>query len=713
MDSNLKHVESSESLSDRARAHYRLGNTQLAANAPEAAAQSYRHALSLEPTDVRAHNNLGQALLRLGRTVEAVGCFERAIALDPRYVIAYNNLGTAHFALGQFEQALVSLNVAIELDPGMVEAHFNRGNALRKLKRSDEAVVSYQRVIHLRPTLVAAHLALGNALHAMQRLELARESYRNALRLDPAHTMAGCNEAGVLLEMGLLQQALQRCDETIALRPESAHAFNLRGGILRALGRQEEAGHSFAHVRQIDPQFDLALGRLVHARQNCCDWTDYERDVSELDELITQGRKVANPFSVLSVLPSARQQLLCAQSFARAEEEPGRPSSVHPIGPADRKIRLAYLSGDLREHAVSYLMAGVLEKHDRRRFELVALSLNPPDASLMGRRVAAAFDRFIDISRLGDAEVGSLIRDLGVDILVDLVGFSQYVRLGILAQHAAPVQVNYLGHPGTMGAAYMDYIFADPFLVPPGSCEYYAEKVVFLPECFQANDDQRAIATAPTRAQAGLPEEAFVFCAFSGSHKITPMLFSLWCRLLRARPSSVLWLVADNDVARKNLVREALARGVDEQQLIFAERQPYAQHLARLSLADLVLDTFPFNGGTTASDALWAGVPLLTRTGDAFASRMAGSLLRTLGLEELITADFDAYERVALALSESPSRLNDLRRRLHAARTASPLFRTEPFCRQLEAAYIMMWQRAEARLPPASFSVSAPSVARA
>jgi protein O-GlcNAc transferase len=689
------------------QAHYRRGNSLLAANALPEAVESYQRALALEPGNRRAHNNLGQALMRLGRRSEAIQCFENAVALDRRYAIAHNNLATARFDARQFEESWASCRAAIELNPSLTEAHFNGGNALCKLGRHAEALDCYERAILLRPGLVEAHVARGNALHALQRLEQALDSYRQAQRFNPAHTIAACNEAAVLMELGLLQEAVARCEQILQGKPDVTHALNICGGALRALGRHEDAARCFAQLKQVDPDFELALGRMLHARQNSCDWSEYERNVGEVDELITRGRNAANPFSVLSVLSSGRQLLRCAQIFACADGRThGHRASLAGAYGNDR-IRLAYLSGDLREHAVSYLMAGVLEQHDRERFETIALSLNPREASPMGTRVAASFEHFIDVSRMGDAQIGALIRQLRVDILVDLVGFTQFVRLGILAQHAATVQVNYLGHPGTMGAQYMDYILADRFLVPPANRAFYGEQVAYLPECFQANDDRRLIGAAPSRAEAGLPDQKFVFSAFGGSHKITPAIFSLWCRLLAAVPGSVLWLVADNEVARRNLMREAAVRGVDPERLVFADRQPYAQHLGRLGLSDLSLDTFPFNGGTTASDVLWAGVPLITCVGEAFASRMAGSLLHTLGLDNLVTDSLEDYERLALQLSSEPSRLQSLRSLLAQQRESAPLFQTERFCRHLEAAYRTMWQRAEAGLPAASFVVEA------
>jgi predicted O-linked N-acetylglucosamine transferase (SPINDLY family) len=343
------------------------------------------------------------------------------------------------------------------------------------------------------------------------------------------------------------------------------------------------------------------------------------------------------------------------------------------------------------------LLVGVFEAHDRTRFETIAISLRPSDESAMRRRVVAAFDRFIDATRMRDVEVSALMRELEVDIAVDLTGYTGDNRTDIFAQRPAPVQVNYLGFPGGMGAEYIDYILADAFVIPDAARPHYAEQVVHLPHCFQANDDQREIAEfTPSRAEAGLPETGFVFCAFNNVYKLNPPMFDIWMRLLRAVPDSVLWLAADAPNVRKNLAAEAMRRGVEPERLVFSPRIAYPEHLARMRLADLFLDTLPFNAGTTASDALWAGLPVLTCAGEAFAARMAGSLLNAVGLPELITHDLAEYEALALELATSPARLAEIKTRLAANRLSAPLFDTKLFCRNLESAYQQMWEKSQA-----------------
>jgi predicted O-linked N-acetylglucosamine transferase (SPINDLY family) len=372
------------------------------------------------------------------------------------------------------------------------------------------------------------------------------------------------------------------------------------------------------------------------------------------------------------------------------------------------RLRIGYLSADFREHAVAYLMTGVLEQHDKRRFEITALSLRAPDTGRYGLRIATAVDRYVDLSQVSDAQAAEQIRALQIDVLVDLVGHTQGSRGNILAQRPAPVQINYLGYPGTSGARYIDYLLADEYLIPPASRSYYSESIVYLPDCFQANDDRRAVAGRVTdRAEYGLPAEGPVLCCFNNSFKLTPDCFDIWMRLLLAHPAAVLWLVAQHALTQRNLRHEAQRRGVDPNRLIFAAQLPYEQHLARLGCADLFLDTLPFNGGTTVSDALWAGLPVISCSGEALASRMGGSLLRAVGLDELVSSDLAGYERLALALLADRRRLTALKARLLEQRQHSVLFDTARFTRHLEAAYLLVWQRCRQRLPPKHLQVLA------
>jgi predicted O-linked N-acetylglucosamine transferase (SPINDLY family)/regulator of sirC expression with transglutaminase-like and TPR domain len=723
-------------------AHSNLGNALLKLGKPLQALESFDRALRLAPDYAVAHYNRGNALLQLARHAEAIESYDHALQGKPNHHLAFNNKGSALFALQRWEEALASVERSLELEANHADAHRNRGIILAALKRHDEALDSYSQALRLGAAEAETLRHRGAAYRALDRHEDALADYQRAVQLDP-ESFEAWNLCGIVL-LGLRRplEALGCLDHALRILPNDANALNNRGiallalqrplealacfeaswddgasapvepllgraQALDALKRSSEAVRCLELLLQRAPEYPYARGALTQAQLDGCEWQGIGERVERVLHGVEQDRAVITPFSLLALCGTPRQQLRCARQYAR-DKYPSAADSAPWTGPvyAHGRIRLGYVSADLREHAVSYLMAGVFEQHDRQRFEVIGLSLLGAESSPMGNRVRAAFDRFIDVSEMDDGQVVRLMRELQIDIAIDLMGYTRAARSGIFARRAAPVQVNYLGYPGTMGAGFMDYLIADEFVIPPASREHYSEQVVYLPDCFQANDDRREIAAVPTRAQAGLPERGVVFCCFNSNYKINPSMFDLWCRLLSAVQESVLWLVEDNPTAGASLLREAAARGVDRRRLIFAQRLPYARHLARLGLADLFLDTLPFNAGTTASDALWAGVPVITCAGEAFASRMAGSLLRALGLEQLITYNLADYERLAIRLAADPMRLSELRSELLARRGAHGPFDTAAFCRQLEDAYRHMCQRARERLPPASAGIT-------
>ncbi|MBV9523287.1 MAG: hypothetical protein JO010_10870, partial [Alphaproteobacteria bacterium] len=438
-----------------------------------------------------------------------------------------------------------------------------------------------------------------------------------------------------------------------------------------------------------------------------CDWTDFDAEQGALVEALDWSVSSILPFILLATADDPALHLRCAKSFVGAGSGFARLTPLwdatlyrHP------RMRIGYLSADLRNHAVAHLIAGLFEGHDRERFEIHAFSWANDDASEIRRRLERSFEHFHDVRHASDREVAQRMRALEIDIAVDLTGFTENGRHAILAHRPAPIQVNYLGYPGTIGADFIDYIIVDPFVVAADQQQFFAEKLVHLPECYQANDRARPIAAdGVTRAECGLPEKGFVFACFNNPYKLTPPVFDVWMRLLRAVPGAVLWLLQDNDWARANLCREAERRGVCAGRLVFAPILPPAEHLARQRLADLFLDTLPYNAHTTASDALWVGLPVLTCVGRSFAARVAGSLLHAIGLPELVTSTLEDYEALALELARRPDLLNGLRDRLRQNRLTLPLFDTDRFCRHIEDAYRRMWEMWQSGEPPRAFAV--------
>ena len=514
------------------------------------------------------------------------------------------------------------------------------------------------------------------------------------------------NRGTALRKLKRFDEALSCYDAALALKPDYADASYNRGFVLQELKRFDEALACYDKACLLQPDHPHGLTGAILCVNKLCDWARKADLTDDVIAHITERRSIIDPFVLLGCSSDPLLQRQCAENFAAKFALHTRPSWTGAARGDTRRVRIAYLSADFYQHATSYLMAELIERHDRSQFDVIAISFGADDGSDMRKRLVTAFDRFVDVREMSDEAAAMLLRDLRVDIAVDLKGYTQDARLGILAHRPAPVQASYLGYPGTLGAPFIDYIIADKTVAPFEHQPFYTEKIIHLPDCYQVNDTKRLIAErTPTRQEAGLPEEGFVFCCFNQSWKITPDVFSVWMRLLHAVDGSVLWLFQDNEKTERNLRSEAQARGVDPARLVFAELQPIEKHLARHRLADLFLDTLPCNAHTTASDALWAGLPIVTQLGEFFAGRVAASLLYAIGLPELVTHNSTDYEGLALRLAKHPGLLQDYQKRLHANRLTHPLFDTDRFRSHIERAYLQMWeiwQRGEA---PRSFAI--------
>lgn len=617
---------------------------------------------------------------------------------------AHYNLAADFLNQGKPGAALSSLDRALALQPQWAPAWLLRGNVLQMTNRLDEAVESYRRAIGAQPAFPEAYNNLAAAQRALRQWPQALESANQALSLRPDYPSALNNRGLISLDRRRGAAAAADFRRAVALNPKFAEAWHNLGTALMELRRFTDAGQAFAQLAALAPGFRHVQGNLLLARLHCCDWTDFDAAARALADAVARGGHAATPFAFLNICGSASLQLRCARLYTEAFFPASPPRIVTPR--AHERIRIAYLSGDFGEHAVTYLLAGVFERHDRKRFDTVALSWGRQGEGPARARVEASFSRFIDITAMSDQGAADLLRELDIDIAVDLGGHTLGQRTGILARRPAPVQVNYLGLPATMGASYMDYLIADPFLVTEAEQAHYSEKLVWLGGGFQPNDNARDLRpTSRPRRDFGLPEQGLVFCCFNRNAKLNPACFEVWMRLLKAVPGSVLWLLAGNSAAEHNLRREAAQRGVDAGRLVFAGDVSYGDYLGRYAHADLFLDTLPFNGGTTVSDALSMGVPVLTCAGDSFAGRMAGSALTGLGLTELIATSLAEYETLALRLAGQPERLQALRAILHEHRTQHAFFDTDRYRRSLESAYERMWQRHCTGLPPAAFQV--------
>ncbi len=668
-----------------------------------AAEREYREILAQAPRSFDAAHLLGAVLIQRGLLEEGIDRLKEAIAIDGAQWNVRASLVRALLAKGNAQAAVDGCDGLIALQPKNAESWFLRANALQQQGSHAHAVENYSRSLTLQADFPAALNNQGHSLRCLRQAVQALERFERAIGLRPAYPLALNNRGLALLDLNRLPEALRSFDEALALNPKFVEALANRGAALLAMKRFAEAAEAFDVLVRIAPDLGGALGNLLYARRNCCDWRDYAALGRRIVEGVERGQLADLPVSFLCVTDSPRAQLACARTFT-ALKFPAQPPAAGPRAPhRDGRIRIAYLSGDFGDHAVSYALAGVIEHHDRRGFETIGVGWGRRNEGPTRARLEAAFEHFIDATDLSDAEVVSRLRELEVDIAVDLMGHSNGQRTGIFAERCAPVQVNYLGYAGTSGAPYMDYIIADRCVIPEGDEPAYCENVVRLPGCYLPNDDRRTIPSEPlTREEVGLPAEGFVFCAFNNPLKITPSVFDVWMRLLREVGGAVLWLRAGAPEARRNLEESARQRGVVPSRLVFAGPVPsMAGHLARHRLADLFLDTFPYNGHTTAGDALWAGLPVLTCSGRGFASRVGASLLRCAGVPDLIAEDLDGYFRLALTFARDPARLRVFRDQLVTQRNASGLFNTAQYCNHLESALKVIADRSRRGLPPA------------
>ncbi len=639
-----------------------------------AAADWCRQALALAPELPEAWYNLGVALAGLGQRAEAIAALRRAAARTGDSAEAQNDIGLQLVELGAPDDGERCLERTLALAPHYAFAHSNLGKLRARQKRFDDAERAFRRAIELQPDLAAAYVNLGGALNGKHDYVAAEAATRKAIELDPRSPDAWRNRANALAGLKDYAGAAECGERCLAL----------------------------------DPNAKFMLGATAHNRMKVCDWSRFEADVARIADATAQGRKASYPFPVLGLTADPAIQRRAAELYA-ADEFP-RVDDLGPLAPPSRRerIRIGYYSADFRNHAVSILMAEVLERHDRERFEVFGFAFGRESDDEMRQRVRAACDAFVDARTMSDRAVAALSRERGIDIAIDLGGYTEDCRMGIFALRAAPIQASYLGYLGTSGAPYIDYLIADATIVPPESRRHYTEKIVCLPS-YQANDSKRRIAARTFgRDELGLPPEGFVFCNFCQPYKITPTVFDAWMRILTRVEESALLLYDDNAAASGNLRDEAERRGVDPRRLVFAARVAAPEYLARYRVADLFLDTFPYNGGTTASDALWAGLPVLTWQGGSFASRVAASLLTAVGLPELVATSGERYETLAVEIARSGSRSRELKDALARNRHAMPLFDTPRFTRHLEAAYATMHERQRAGAQPDHIDVEAP-----
>jgi protein O-GlcNAc transferase len=690
---------------DYAEAHNNVGVLLQMQGGLDQAASAYRKAVAIKPAYAEARFNLGAVLHQKLELEAAEAAYRAVISLSPGIAVVHNNLGSVLKDRGLLDEALAAFETAIRLKADYAEAFYNQATVLQQQGRLEAALLAYGRAVTLRKDYADAINNAGIVLQELGRASEAVEHYRRLLELMPARADVRNNMGTALLAIGRPDEARAAFEQALTDKSDFPEAFYNLGNAWRELGNLTEAIAAYREALRLRPDYADAFGQLLYHRAQACEWHNYEKDREKLIEMVRAGVRVP-PFYLFATPASASDQLICARQWI----EPIRPRQDavfdRQVLVGRKRIRLGYLSGDLHQHATAQLMAELFERHDRDRFEVLAYSYGPDDNSPMRARLGRAFDRFVDVRTLSHREAAALIHADQIDILIDLKGYTHQARPAIPAHLPAPVQVSYLGYPATMGADFIDYIIVDPFVVPTSQQPFFSERLVHLPGSYQVNDRRREVTTASmSRQDCGLPAEGLVLCSFNNSYKISPVFFDIWMRLLRSVPGSVLWLLETNKLVKDNLCSEAEKRGVEPGRLIFAPVVPLAEHLGRHRHADLFLDTLPCNAHTTASDALWAGLPVLTCSGDTFAGRAAGSLLGAVGLPELITESLAEYERAALDLMRNPERLVALRQKLERNRYTSALFDVPKLTGNIEAAYARMWQTYLARKVPEPFSI--------
>ena len=672
----------------------------------EEAIEAHKKSILLKPDYAEAYNNLGVALQSQGKLEEAVKTYNKSILLKPDYAEAYNNIGVALQSQGKLEEAITVYKKSIFLKSDYARPYNNMGNVLKVQGKLEEAITVYKKSISLKPDYADAYSNMGVALQSQGKLEEAITVYKKSILLKPDFAKAYNNMGNVLKDQGKTEEAIKSFKNALLLKPDFAEAFNNMGNAFQGQNKLGEAIEAYTKALSIKPDYDSARAQRLHQQAHICDWTAIEEDRKLIPELGIFEKSVS-PFFMLSLedAPDLHHQRSKLYSINMYPQKP-IPLPDKPLK-KPKRIRIGYFSADFKIHPVSYLIAKVIEKHNRDKFEIFGYLLVGNKEDELRKRFEKSFDALKDVSKFSDKEVALLSRQDNIDIAIDLNGYTQNSRSSIFAYRAAPVQINYLGFPGTMGADFIDYIIADQHLIPTENKKYFTEKPIYLPNTYMPTDNSREFSNRfISRSDMGLPDEAFVFCCFNNNYKITNLEFDIWMRLLIKVKGSVLWLRRSNQLSDKNIIKEAKKRNVDASRIVFADRVPIEEHLARHKLADLFIDTFAFNAHTTTTEALWAGLPVITKQGKGFAARVAGSLLKAIGLPELITKNVRDYENLIFELATNTNKLKVVKDKISENRLSKPLFDTELYLKHIEYGYQQAYQNYFDGKPPETIIVT-------
>jgi protein O-GlcNAc transferase len=648
--------------------------------------------LSNRPDYAEAYNVLGNALQEQNKLEEAIEAYNKALVIKPDYAETYYNMGNALRGQGKLEEAIEAYNKTLAIKPDYVNAYYNMGIALKEQNKLEEAIEAYNKTLAIKPDYAEAYVNMGIALQKQNKLEEAIEAYNKTLAIKPDYAQSYYNMGIAFQKQNKLEEALEAYNKALSIKPDYAKAYNNIGIALKSLGKLEEAIKAYNKALAIKPDYESARVGNIFQKAHICNWDNIAKDIKLVPNLGTSKQHVS-PFALLPLEDAPDRHLIRSKIYAKANfSQKTLPPKVRPSH-MPKRLRVGYFSADFKEHPASYLMFKVIECHNRSLFDVYGYSIGQPKLDKMREKISGAFDVFKDIHSLSDIEALKTIHNDKIDIAIDLTGYTNQGRTRLFSYSPAPVQINYLGYPGTLGTDFIDYIVADQNLIPKSFQQFYTEKPIYLPHTYWPTNNTRIISQKiQTKEDMGLPNDGFVFCCFNNSYKISPTEFDIWMRLMAKVDGSVLWLLKSNKLVKENLMKEAEARGISGDRVIFAEKVENSEHLARHRLADLFLDTFNYNAHTTASDALWAGLPLVTKLGKGFAARVAGSLLNAVGLPELVTETEKDYEALILELATNPIKLAKIKEKLTNNRLTQPLFNTELYTRHLENGYQQAYQ---------------------
>ena len=701
LDAAVKSYEKVVSIKpDFAAAHNNLGNVFKDLERLDDAVKSYKNVIAIKPDLPEPYNNLGNVFKDLNQLDDAVQSYKKAIAIKPDFAEAHNNLGNAFKDLDQLDDAVLNYEKAININQNFAEAYFNLGVVLKQLRQLDDAVIAYKNALSIKPDFAEAHNNLGSCFTVLGQTIAAINCYEKAIRIKPdfdeAHNFLGFN----FFSLGRIKEAAKCFETAISINPDYAEANDNLGHVFKKLKQLDKAMLCYQRAYEIKPNMNFILGDILNNKMNLCDWGDLPNLLNEVKSKIIDGERVVGPFSLLGLIDYPALQRKASETFINFYYPTSHTLPKLELYSRHKKIRIGYFSADFKIHPVATLTAELYEIHDRSQFEIYAFSFGPDTNDKMNLRIKAGVDYFHDVHSMSHKEITLLARSLEIDIAIDLGGFTAKSRTDVFAMSAAPIQLGYIGFLGTMGADYYDYLIADQIMIPKKNQKDYSEKIIYLPS-FQVNDSKELPPKLIlTRKDLGLPEKGFVFCCFNNTYKFTPVTFDSWARILKQVDDSVLIIYANNDSQKINLVKEIVLRGIDPSRLIFGERLPRPEYLARYRAVDLFLDTHPYNAGTTASDALRMGLPMITYIGESYQARMGASILNAINLPELITTSSKEYESLAVDLATNPEKFKIIKDKLAGNLATAILYDTKLFAKNLEFAYTIMYKRHHQGLKP-------------